>query len=459
MAGIFPTTGVPNSDAYGSIPDPIIAPGCDPLWYSTSRCQPRFDPAAANGMMTEILNLVNCSGEAYDCFSNENLCSAVKDLIQKGTVLGGLLTNGPSKYLLDLDPAVTELINFMTFTVVPIVTNSGSVTISVNGLPFVALYRNDGLNVRTYDLEIGKPLIISFYEGAFYVIGLCRSQVPLVLTNSIDIWVRVDGDDVNGDGTQNTPAKAYRTIKRAFASFASRYATSSTFSVNIRLGMPGDYEAAVLANSANLVNLIGNEATPQAYRILSSVEPARSQDGVAVWTYCMYTEGALRLNIYGITMVLNNATLWTHGYIGGASTVTNFINCRWETPYSFGAHNCIWTHGYVGFIGMNRFIGQGQTIKAWIVLDGGQARSYERNTDPSDSQLVKFYFENMSFNTAGIYSGIHGSCGLQYNSMQAINCHGRFYYSDMNSALYVWRNLPGDQPGVVANGGVFIQAL
>lgn len=457
MTGIFPTTGVPNTDAYGSLPNPLVAAGCDPLWYSTSRCQPRFDPAAANGMMSEILNLVNCSGEEYDCFKNTNLCDSVRYLIQQGTVTGGMLTNGPSQYLLDLDPPVTSLNNFMTLTVVPVVSNSGSVTISVNGLPFVPLYRNDGLNVRTYDLLQNKPLVIAFFNGVFYVIGMCPSQVPLILTNTIDLWVRTDGDDTNGDGTANTPAKAYRTIRRAFASFASRYATSSTFSINIRLGNPGNYEAASLGNCANTINLIGNEATPQSYRILSSVEPARSSDGVAVWTYAIYIEN-VKVNLYGVTMVLDNALLWTHGFIGGASSVANFINCRWETPYSHPSHNCIWTSGYVGFINTNTFAGQGHSIRAWLILDGGQARSYERNTDANDSQLVKFRFEYMIFGF-GVYAVNAASVGLQFNSMQDIGCQGPEYYADMNATIYTWRNLPGNAAGTVIRGGQFLQVI
>lgn len=56
MAGIFPPSGVPASDAYNSLPNPNVAPGCDSLWYSTSRCQPRFDPSAANAMLSELVN-------------------------------------------------------------------------------------------------------------------------------------------------------------------------------------------------------------------------------------------------------------------------------------------------------------------------------------------------------------------------------------------------------------------
>lgn len=81
MPGIFPASGVPAADAKNSVQSPILTPPeCEALWYSTFRCQPRFDPAAANGVMAEIINLVNCFGQPYDCNSLSNMCKILKDL-------------------------------------------------------------------------------------------------------------------------------------------------------------------------------------------------------------------------------------------------------------------------------------------------------------------------------------------------------------------------------------------
>lgn len=81
MTGLFPNSGVPATDANNSLLDPNVVAGCSQLWHSTSRCQPRFDPAAANAVMSEIINLVNCSGLPYDCKRLDNLCIAVTDLV------------------------------------------------------------------------------------------------------------------------------------------------------------------------------------------------------------------------------------------------------------------------------------------------------------------------------------------------------------------------------------------
>ena len=81
MAGIFPASGVSASEAINSLLDPNVVVGCEELWHSTGRCQPRFDPAAANAVMSELLNLINCAGVAYDCKRLDNLCLATTELI------------------------------------------------------------------------------------------------------------------------------------------------------------------------------------------------------------------------------------------------------------------------------------------------------------------------------------------------------------------------------------------
>lgn len=87
MAGIFPDSGVPANQALNSVVVPTT--GCDATpWHSTNRCQPRFDPAAANAVMAEILNVTACAGLPYDCDQLDNLCTSITQLI-KNTVTDG----------------------------------------------------------------------------------------------------------------------------------------------------------------------------------------------------------------------------------------------------------------------------------------------------------------------------------------------------------------------------------
>ena len=52
-------------------------------------------------------------------------------------------------------------------------------------------------------------------------------QVPLTATGAVDAWVRTDGNDATGDGTANSPDKAFRTIEGAWNAVGGRYAAGT----------------------------------------------------------------------------------------------------------------------------------------------------------------------------------------------------------------------------------------
>src|SRR4029077_2068523 len=99
MTKMFPDSGVPPADAINSLPDVDTKGGCDELWYSTSRCQPRFDPAAANAMLAEDMNLVMKGEVTYDCTTQTNLELAVRYLIQRGLPNCSMWQAGPYNYV------------------------------------------------------------------------------------------------------------------------------------------------------------------------------------------------------------------------------------------------------------------------------------------------------------------------------------------------------------------------
>jgi hypothetical protein len=77
MAGIFPDSGVAANQAVNTVDVPTTGCASGELFHSTSRCQPRFDPAAANAMMSELLNFMNSVGHVYDCSVMTNLTTAL----------------------------------------------------------------------------------------------------------------------------------------------------------------------------------------------------------------------------------------------------------------------------------------------------------------------------------------------------------------------------------------------
>lgn len=76
MAGIMPAGGIGPANAANSLPNADLKNGCDSLWHA-NRCQPRFDPASQNAVISEILNAVNGAGLEYDCGALDNLAKAM----------------------------------------------------------------------------------------------------------------------------------------------------------------------------------------------------------------------------------------------------------------------------------------------------------------------------------------------------------------------------------------------
>src|SRR5262245_27941422 len=275
MAKMFPDSGVPASDALNSLPDVNTIAGCAELWYSTSRCQPRFDPAAANAMLAELMNLINKGEVAYDCTKLDNIERAVRYLIQRGLPVGGSLAVGPNDYTLSLDPTLTRYNNYLTLIIVPNVNNQGAMRINVDGKGLVPVLRNDGQQVQAGDFLANRPALISYWNGTFYSVGLLASQVPLRGVGAIDAWVRVDGNDFTGDGTSNDPSHAFRTINGAYNAIGSRYTQTPGFQINFKLGIPGDYEAFDIGNGINAMSIIGLDGqSPGSYRITSYTYPS-----------------------------------------------------------------------------------------------------------------------------------------------------------------------------------------
>jgi hypothetical protein len=84
MSHIFPSNGVPASQTAQA--DPTVDATCDPIFYPVGRCNPRFDPAAANAVISEIANVINGAGLELNCDVLDNLFLAIKELIQLAIV-------------------------------------------------------------------------------------------------------------------------------------------------------------------------------------------------------------------------------------------------------------------------------------------------------------------------------------------------------------------------------------
>lgn len=214
MPAMFPDSGVPPQDAKNTLLDPNTI-NCSELWYSTNRCTPRFDPAAANATLAELINLVNCAGIPYDCTKLDNLCTAIKTMLQR-TGDCAVLSGGPADFNGTLDPPLMAYPTdcCMSVKVIPNVNNAAPTRLQLDGLGYLPVFRNDGLPIIANDWIAGIPTIVVLCNGKWINIGFLPSQVPRPLTAAKDIWVNnAFGVDTN-DGSANDPAHALATFQK-----------------------------------------------------------------------------------------------------------------------------------------------------------------------------------------------------------------------------------------------------
>lgn len=86
MAGMFPEGGVAANLTANAQTDVVTTEGCLPLFHA-ARCTPRFDPVAANAIISEIANAVNVLFP-YDCTKLDNLAdviTAIRDICSIAT--------------------------------------------------------------------------------------------------------------------------------------------------------------------------------------------------------------------------------------------------------------------------------------------------------------------------------------------------------------------------------------
>jgi hypothetical protein len=182
MTAMFPDSGVPASDARNTIPDPVTNANCNELWYSTSRCQPRFDPAAANAVLAELVNITQNGEVVYDCSKLDQVQLAINYIIQRGKMSGDVLAGGPLNYVGNLNPPATRYNDWMMITVVPNVNNSGpAVTLSLDGvLPGPAIVHPNGSTLSANELVAGVPQVLVFFNGAWRTVGNFTSPADFI---------------------------------------------------------------------------------------------------------------------------------------------------------------------------------------------------------------------------------------------------------------------------------------
>ena len=463
MTAMFPASGVPAADAKNSIADPATV-NCEELWYSTSRCQPRFDAAAANAMLAEMINAINRGEVTYDCNVLDNLQLSIRRMIQRGIPQFGITYgNAPNYYELALDPFATRYNNGMVPCVVPHVTNLAACGINVSGLGYVPILRNDASQLFPGDFRAGAPVTICYYNGYFWLqgTGIAYSNIPVVgklpqvLTADLDTWVRTDGNDDTGDGTANHPDRAFRTINGCWRKIGGLFIASPIYAINIRLGIPGDYEGCDISSYGGRVRVIGDETSNKVgYRIISTqnANPAAGNP----YSICVTANAMNDLNFRGVTFVMTGYPEGTGVAPIGLSIGDGncaFINCDFSFECDNTASTAVWSKGSAastGIFGTNHVFGNGNRVSHAVFCMGGGFATLS-------GQASSFNFHNLRFNSQAFLVSSIARCSIPGCTITQNDCTGVRYLVQTNSVLESnGQTLPGDQPGSVASGGIYL---
>lgn len=451
MTAVFPDSGVPAYEAKNTILDPNTV-NCSELWYSTSRCQPRFDPAAANAMLSELINAVNCAGIAYDCTKLNNLCTAIEYMIQHGDSNCLYLAGGTTDYYGGLNPHLQAYPGncCMLLKVIPNVTNSGPVRINIDNLGYLPVLRNDGLPLEPGDFRGGVPFIMVYCNGRFYIPGLSASQVPIIVKGGVDIWIRTDGNDVTGDGSANTPDKAFRTIAGAWGRVGSRYAATPLFSMNFKLGNPGTYAGAILGPFGGNVSVGGaGGGTRSDYR-LSSVD-----FGNNVWGNLFFNN--MSIHVYNLTFVRDVAPPLSGSICrvsGGSSAMIG--ECDWDSTVANPNSEfvTIYLSSQIGMLG-GTYNFYGRNLALGALFNANSSSSWVGSWTILGSTF-NFVDCPIQANGAAMVSSALGIVSWNSSYINSYNVTGRQYIVSGNSVMYMnGLTPPGTLPGVVSSGGQF----
>jgi hypothetical protein len=445
LTAMHPDSGVPPEDARNSLPNEIEqSVYCDELWYSTSRCQPRFDPAAANAMLAELINLINKGEVVYDCTRLDQVQLAVRYLIQRGLNTGAIAVAGPTNYYTTLDPPVTRYNDFMVLCMIPRDSNNaGPITLNCNDQGPRPVLRCDGKQLEKNDWQINRPYLIGYWQGNWYVLRMVDSQIPKVMTSDIDGWIRTDGNDATGDGTANSPDKAFRTIQGCWTEFTRRYLPSPFYTIHMRLGIPGTYESAALGPFGGKVALHGDLGNRQGYRIAN---------GGNVPSQCLLITG-MNLNIEGVTLVNSMSSPDpTHLHIDASSHVL-CMNVNFECSGSSGRGKFVNVtyNSSLGFSGNFDYIGNGASIVCAFLL-------YRLGTIYGAAGQVTETYTNMNF--VGAYAIVDALSTFAVDpsgSFSHSGCTGPKYFITANGTMQVYgRDPPGNAAGTAQYGGQYI---
>lgn len=206
-------------------------------------------------------------GRVYERISGAYIEKIALD-VQSGTWTYALAGGTANALTASLTPPSAALAAGMMIVLKLTATNTGAVTLDVNGLGAKRVIGQDGNDLLPGSLVKGTLAVLIFDGTAWEAVsGALRPAMPPV------IYVRPDGNDANS-GTANTSGEALQTIAAAIDRL-NNYVLPLEGGI-IQLGIAGTYAAPGEVSVNGTISIVGDAADPEGYLIVNGANTSSS---------------------------------------------------------------------------------------------------------------------------------------------------------------------------------------
>jgi len=201
---------------------------------------------------------------AGDIFANLVTAGTLRSFVQSGAApastsvvyVGTDVSTTPNLIVCNTTPTAAAYATGMQFNIKVANTNTGPVTLQLNGLAAVAATRTDGSPMVGNNLIASEEMVF-IYNGVNFT-----SMVPPIpqAPPQTTFYVRTNGND-NNTGFADTPTQAFATISGGMHAIKSRYISQNTITLRVADGFYTD----CFGEQTNYIaawNIIGNVSNP-----------------------------------------------------------------------------------------------------------------------------------------------------------------------------------------------------
>ena len=317
MSGIFPNA--PDGGVAPTIPQPngyspTVGPFNTPALYYSDGCDVRLRAEVLNALISEIAAIADNGGSGYNAAARTNLLLATQRIIQRRDMnISSMPSNDAVWYSAAFNPPPLAYYDLMDGIFIPTVTNSGAAYLNLNGMGGLQILRYDGTPVRAGDLIAYAPIPLVKWSNNWWCLRAVPSQFPQSIWDGRIFWVRNDGNDATGDGSENTPQKAFATLEGAYVYLYTRFYPNGRMPT-IRIGLAGTYTGLSHNRWPGPLNVDSiNPASMNSFVIIG--EPGGTQWTMNCGRNCELNVNGLQLNASGSAERRRGAVLqWLHDH-------------------------------------------------------------------------------------------------------------------------------------------------